>query len=68
MIVLPSRTKKNIELKEDSDVWVYGTAKASEAQNGKRRKPAPEDIACGELLIKGHLDQNKVRPFENYIT
>src|SRR3989304_1757455 len=59
-IVLPSRTKKNIELKEDSDVWVYGDSESM--RSAKTVKGATQLLKTShvvELLMKGHLEQNR---------
>ncbi len=59
-IVLPSRTKKNIELNADSDVWVYGDSES--LRSAKTVKGATQLLKTSyvvDLLIKGHLDLNK---------
>jgi DNA topoisomerase-6 subunit A len=59
-IVLPSRTKKNIELDEDSDVWVYGDSESM--RSAKTVKGAQQILKTAhvvELLIKGHLEENR---------
>jgi DNA topoisomerase-6 subunit A len=59
-IVLPSRTKKNIELNEDGDVWVYGDSESM--RSAKTVKGATQLLKTShvvELLMKWHLDQNK---------
>ena len=59
-IVLPSRTKKNIELNEKSDVWVYGdTESMRSAKTVKGAKQILKTSYVVDLLIKGHLDQDK---------
>ena len=59
-IVLPSRTKKNIELNEKSDVWVYGdTESLRSAKTVKGAKQILKTSYVVDLLIKGHLDQDK---------
>jgi DNA topoisomerase-6 subunit A len=59
-IVLPSRTKKNIELKEDSDVWVYGdTESLRSAKTVKGAKQILKTSYVVDLLMKGHLEQDK---------
>jgi len=59
-IVLPSRTKGNIELSQESDVWVYGDNES--LRSAKTVKGAYQLLKTAyvcELLIKGHLEQNK---------
>ncbi|MCE8428591.1 MAG: DNA topoisomerase VI, partial [Candidatus Methanoperedens sp.] len=59
-IVLPSRTKRNIELNTDSDVWVYGDSES--LRSAKTVKGANQLLKTShvvELLMKGHLEQNK---------
>ncbi|MBE0522399.1 MAG: DNA topoisomerase VI, partial [Candidatus Methanoperedenaceae archaeon] len=59
-IVLPSRTKKNIELDEDSDVWVYGDSESMRsAKTVKGAKQILKTAHVVELLIKGHLEENR---------
>jgi DNA topoisomerase-6 subunit A len=59
-IVLPSRTKKNIELKEDADVWVYGDSESlRSAKTVKGAKQILKTSYLVDLLIKGHLEQDK---------
>ncbi len=59
-IILPQRTKANIELNDESDVWVYGDGESM--RSAKTVKGAYQILKTAhviELLIKGHLDQNK---------
>jgi DNA topoisomerase-6 subunit A len=59
-MILPSRTKKNIELNQDSDVWVYGDNESM--RSAKTVKGANQLLKTShvvELLIKGHLEKNK---------
>ena len=59
-IVLPSRTKKNIELDEDSDVWVYGSSESMRsAKTVKGAKQILKTTHVVELLIKAHLEENR---------
>jgi len=59
-IVLPSRTKKNIELKQDSDVWVYGNSESlRSAKTVRGAKQLLKTAYVTELLIKGHLEQDR---------
>jgi len=59
-IILPSRTKANIELDEESDVWVYGDSETMRcAKTVKGAYQLLKTCHVSDLLIKGHLDQNK---------
>ncbi len=59
-IVLPSRTKKNIELNEEADVWVYGDSESlRSAKTVKGAKQILKTSYVVDLLIKGHLEQDK---------
>lgn len=58
-MMLPTRTKKNIKMKE-SEVWVYGEGESlRSAKTIKGAMQLLKLLHVIELLIKAHLEQNK---------
>jgi DNA topoisomerase-6 subunit A len=59
-IVLPSRTKNNIEYSTKSDVWVYGDQETLRSVKTVRgAKTLLKTVHLAELLIKEHLKNNR---------
>jgi DNA topoisomerase-6 subunit A len=59
-LVLPTRTKNNIEYNDESEVWVYGDKES--ARSAKTVKGARQILKMSytaELLIKEHLENNR---------
>jgi DNA topoisomerase-6 subunit A len=59
-IVMPTRTKANIEYNNDSEVWVYGDSTST--RSAKTVKGANQILKMSyvvELLIKEHLENNR---------
>jgi DNA topoisomerase-6 subunit A len=59
-IVLPSRTKSNIEYSSKDDVWVYGDQETLRSVKTVRgAKTLLKTVHMAELLIKEHLQNNR---------
>lgn len=59
-IVLPSRTKKNIEYSNQNDVWVYGDQESHRSVKTVRgAKSLLKTVYLTELLLKEHLLNNR---------
>jgi DNA topoisomerase-6 subunit A len=59
-IVLPSRTKSNIEYSSESDVWVYGGHESVRSVKTVRgAKSLLRTVHMAELLLKEHLHNNR---------
>ncbi|RQD92169.1 DNA topoisomerase VI, partial [Methanosalsum natronophilum] len=59
-IVMPSRTKKNIEYNDESDVWVYGGRESE--RSSKTVKGAFQLLKTThtiDFLLSNHLSQNR---------
>ncbi len=59
-IVMPTRTKANIEYNNDSEVWVYGDSTST--RSAKTVKGANQILKMSyvvEMLIKEHLENNR---------
>ncbi len=59
-ILMPSRTKKNIEYDEGSDVWVYGDRESERsAKTVKGAFQLLKTTHTVDFLMKNHLSQNR---------
>lgn len=59
-VTLPTRTKKNIEYNNDSEVWVYGDRESERsAKTVKGAFQLLKTVHTVDFLLKNHLNQNR---------